>query len=214
VNSALLKDGATIAGGSKVSFSSSYITNGTWVSGACIGSMQNGSCNLDIDISLLGYALALTIHDATASFNYTVDSAGQGHMSHGVVAGVLLASEFESAINEVVGQIGNGQYCGTIGQLLPSLINGSLDMVVDPSTGAVSNPAGTPCNGISIGLGFDGDEIALPTEVAPTADAGTALPACGSGSGSSSHSSSSSSSGSSSSGSGSSSSSSSSSSAG
>jgi uncharacterized membrane protein YgcG len=206
VNSALLTDGMTIAGGSKVSFNTGYVTNGTWVSGACIGAMQSGSCNLDLSLDLEGYALALTIHDATASFNYTVDASGQGHAEHGVIAGVLLATEFETAINEVVGQINGGAECTLVGTVIGPLIHEAQDMIIDPTTGAASNTPGTPCNGISIGIGFDGDEIALPSVVAPKADAGTALPACGSsGTGSSSgssHSSSGSSSGSSSSGSG------------
>ena len=42
----------------------------------------------------------------------------------------------------------------------------------------MTNVKGTACNGITIGLAFDADEIAQPDTVAPVADAGAATAPC------------------------------------
>jgi len=178
VSSALLTDGMTIAGGSKINFPAAYVTNNVWVSGAPV--------NLGLSLSLEGETLTLTIHSAVISFTRTVDSAGQNHATNGIISGVLETTEFISAINQVVGQISGGAECSLVSAIEPLIYN-AQDIIIDSTTGAVSNTAGTPCNGVSIGLAFDADEIAQPSVVAPNVDAGTALPPCGSsGTGSSS----------------------------
>jgi len=106
----------------------------------------------------------------------TVDGAGQYHAKVGQISGVIETSELLNAINVIGGKLG---YCSVISAVLPS-IQASQDIIISGSS--VSNTAGTPCNGISIGLDFDADEIALPSTIIPPVDAGGGGAPCGSGS--------------------------------
>jgi hypothetical protein len=163
-------NGGTIASGSKLSFPAAYVTSGTWVSGTPI--------NLAITLSIKGEALTLTIHHALLSFEYSVVN-GQGLAKNGIIAGVLSTAEFIHGLDVVLGGVSNGQYCSLAMSLFYPKIYNAQDMVVDPTTGDISNPAGTPCNGISIGMAFDADEIAVPSVVATPTDAGAPTPCPG-----------------------------------
>ncbi len=179
VSAALLNAPATaVSDGSKVKFPASYAiaagTNTTWVSGTPV--------NLALSLSLEGESLTLTIHNAVVSFNYSVAN-GQGLATNGIISGVLETTEFVSAINTLGGSIEGGALCSVLSEILPEIYE-AQDLIINPTTGAVSNTPGTPCNGISIGLAFDADEIAPPDTVVPVADAGAAMPCPGSGSGS------------------------------
>ena len=142
----------TIASGAKIAFAESYVTGGTWVSGAPV--------TLVVPITVSSFPVELTIHHAVLSFVYTVDGSGQGHATLGVIAGVLVPSELIAAFDQGVGQF-NG--------------------VFDSASDEVTNEPGEPCDAISIGLGFDADEIAAPSVVAPNIDASGPLPPCASG---------------------------------
>jgi len=168
VSEALLTDGMTIAGGSKIKFPAAYVTKGVWVSGAPV--------NLGLSLSLEGESLTLTIHHAVMSFQYAANGT-TGLATNGVISGVLETTEFIAAINQVVGSIQGGADCAIVSTILP-LIENSQDIIIDPTTGDVSNTAGTACNGISIGLAFDADEIMPPSIVAAPVDAGTPSPPC------------------------------------
>jgi hypothetical protein len=168
VDQALLANG-TIAGGSKLVFPAAYVTNGTWVSGTPI--------NLSLALSLEGQTLSLTIHHALISFDYSV-SGSQGLATKGIIAGVLETQEFITAINQVLGGISGGSYCSLAQSLFFPTILGAQDIIIN-ADGSVSNTAGTACNGISIGLAFDADEIAVPSVIAAGSDAGTLKPCPG-----------------------------------
>ncbi len=161
-----LLNGTTVASGSKIKFPSSYVSNGTWVSGS--------PTSIDVSISFAGVVLNLTIASALMTFDYSVDASGQGHATKGIIAGALNTQQFLSALNSVLGGIDNGSYCSEAQSLLLPIITGAQDVIVDGNT--VTNKAGTACNGISIGIAFDADEIAAPSVVAPKGDAGTAKP--------------------------------------
>jgi hypothetical protein len=175
VSSALL-NGTTIASGSKINFPNAYVSSGTWVSGG--NSVSGNPVNIELSLSIEGQSLNLTIHDAIVSFDYSVVN-GQGIAKNGIIGGVLATDEFVSAINQVVGDFGSppGQYCSLVSLILGT-IYGAQDIIIDSSTGAVTNTAGTPCNGISIGLAFDADEIAVPSVVSTPSDAGAGGKAC------------------------------------
>ncbi len=150
---------------SMISFPASYVTNGTWVSGTPIV--------LNLSLSLEGQTLNLQINSALVTFDYSV-VGGQGIAKNGIIAGVLDTAQLLTAIKQVLGDLGTppGEYCSFF-SLVVNTIENAQDIIIDPSTGAVSNMSGTPCNGISIGLAFDADEIVVPDMVAPKTDAGT-----------------------------------------
>jgi hypothetical protein len=143
-----------------------YVNGGVWVSGE--------PSLISLSITIMGVALSLQIHDGVITMPITVDASGQYHSAGGIVSGVLNTAEFISALNTVGGGIGGGQYCGIITSTVIPLINASQDIIINGST--IENVAGTACNGISIGLAFDADEIALPTTVTPLVDAGAPAP--------------------------------------
>jgi hypothetical protein len=163
-------NGGTIASGSKIVFPGAYVTSGTWVSGAPV--------TLGLNMSIGIATTVITIHDAVITFNYTV-AAGQGLAGRGIIAGVLDTAEFIKAVNAAIGSFDNGAYCSLLQSVFIPTIEGAQDIILDPSTGSVSNTAGTPCNAISIGLAFDADEIQPPSQVGAVVDAGAAMPCPG-----------------------------------
>jgi hypothetical protein len=110
------------------------------------------------------------------SFSYSVDDAGQGHAMHGILAGALSTDELLAAAAQTVAQAGtDGNYCSFVRQFLIDDARNAQDVLLSPS-GAISNTPGVPCNAISIGVGFDADEIQNPTKIAPDISLGTVPP--------------------------------------
>jgi len=163
---------------SQIAFSNSYVTGGTWVSNQ--QDTTGVGKPLTINLSLKGVTLALTIHSPVITMPVTKDSAGQFHSKAGMVSGVLETTELVTAIQNLAAALG---YSTIVATFLPT-IKGASDITVDATSGAVTNAAGTACNGISIGLGFDADEIAQPDTVAATATGSGSGSTTGSGSGS------------------------------
>jgi hypothetical protein len=175
VNGSLLVDPTDITKGSAVQFSSAYVSGGTWVSGKPV--------DIALTLTLSGISLDLTIRSGVVTMPITVDTAGQYHTTKGIVSGVIETTQFVNAINTLGAKLG---YCSIISTILPEL-KAAQDIIITEGAGGtatVSNVKGTACNGISIGLAFDGDEIAQPDTIAPATDAGAAVAPCGSGSGS------------------------------
>jgi len=161
--------GGSLSNGAKMGFPEAYVTSGTWVSGTPI--------TLGVALNFGGEPLPLMIHHAVITFTHTVDGSGQGHATNGIISGVLDTAEFISAFNLVVGQISGGAECSVVSAIEPTFYN-AQDIILDPTSGQVSNTAGTPCNAISIGIAFDADEILDPSTIAAPTDAGVLLPAC------------------------------------
>ena len=168
VNGSLLMNPSSIASGSKIKFSDAFVSGGSWVSGT--------PTDVQVTLTLMGYALQLTIHQGVISMPISVDSAGQYHSTVGLVSGVLETSEFVNALNVIGAQIGQ---CSLISTVALPIIEGSQDIVLSADGNSISNTKGTACNAISIGLAFDADEIKVPDTIAPTADAGTPVAPCG-----------------------------------
>jgi hypothetical protein len=132
-----------------ITFPSAYQAGGTFVNG-------NPSANLSLSIS---QSLSINVHSALITFQ----PKAPGSVTDGTIAGVLITSEFVSALQGVVGDISTSLCSGSAFQSIAQQIEQASDIVIDPGSGSVSNSAGTMCNGISIGLGFEGTEIAFPT---------------------------------------------------
>jgi hypothetical protein len=153
----LLADGKTIAGGSKVQFPSSYVANDTWVSGT--------KGNVTLSFNIAGASLKLTVTNAYITF-----LMDQQHktISGGILAGVLNTEELTSGIQMVAGAFDSSLCNGSVLAGILGDISQASDIMVD----GTQDPTQT-CNGISIGLGFNGGLVANPDTVAPKPAAGT-----------------------------------------
>jgi hypothetical protein len=165
VNGSLLVNPTDIDAGSTVVFPGAYVSAGTWVSGS-----QSGS--IALTLSLAGVSLTLNIHAGVITMPVTSDSTMQLHAKEGFVSGVIDTAELLSAIDPILAKLG---YCSAE-SVAVGIISNAQDIIISGQT--VSNKANTPCNGISVGLAFDADEIAQPDTIAPSSDAG-APASCG-----------------------------------
>jgi len=129
------------------------------------GTFSSGTpADITLSLPMGGQALALNLHDAVVTFYPQMP----GSVTNGTIAGVLNTNELIAALQQVAGQISTSLCSGSAFQSIASQIQQTSDMVINPSN-MVTNPAGVTCNAISIGLGFDATEIALPTsaDIAP-----------------------------------------------
>ncbi|MCC6559454.1 MAG: hypothetical protein IT372_41575 [Polyangiaceae bacterium] len=140
----LLNDPTDITS-SKVVFPQSYVIDNTWVSGT------PGSVNLSLSVS--GYALNLTISQATMSMDFDADHKGA---VNGTIAGVL---ETEVLITELKKVVGGFQPSLCEGSTIEGILN-QIRQASDIMKDGTQDPAQT-CNGISIGLGFSGQAVQL-----------------------------------------------------
>ncbi len=152
-----LKDGKTVASGSKIAFTEAYVTNGVFVGKAD---------SVVLNLSPAGQDLTLTIHKATITFKHDGANATEG-----VISGVLAVDEVLDTLDKVVGSLNDGEFCETYKSNV-SVIQSGADIMSDGS-----NKKGE-CNAISVGLGFTAKEIKHPTKVADPITPGAAQPSC------------------------------------
>jgi hypothetical protein len=125
-----------------------YVVNGEFVSG--------NPTNLTLTIPVSGVLLVLPIQHGTVTFL----NGGSASLSGGIISGVIDAGELVNNIQSVAGNISTSFCSGaTFAQVAKSILQAAD--IMDDGT----NSAGTPCNGISIGIGFDADEIGQPQVV-------------------------------------------------
>ncbi len=126
---------------SKVKFPSSYVANGTWVSGS--------KANVALSLSVSGYSLSLTIHNAvlTAKLDGGNPPAGA---TRGIIAGILETEELITSLQSVAGNIDSSLCEGSTFDNIAQQIRATSDIMKD----GTQNPDAV-CDGISIGLGFD-----------------------------------------------------------
>jgi len=136
-----------------IQFNGAFQTKGTFVSGA--------PNPLTLSLSIGGQSLSLDIASAVISF----DPMAAGSVTNGTIAGVLDTSQLIAGLMNVAGNISVSLCSGSAFQSIAMQIEQTSDIVLNGTT--VSNPAGTTCNAISIGLGFDSVEIAAPSAIAP-----------------------------------------------
>lgn len=149
----LLKDGMTVASGSKVTFPDSYINNGTFVT-------PQGT--VTISLVFQGVALDLEIQKAVIVMDINGDNA-----NNGTIAGVINTEKLVTGLKSVAGRISKS-LCGSAFDGIAQQIQQTSDILSDGS-----NRSGVPCDAISIGIGFTAKRIANPTKVAGL---GTASP--------------------------------------
>jgi hypothetical protein len=133
----------------KIKFPMAYQANGTFVNGS--------PADIDISLTIGGQALDLSIHSAVITFQ----PAGTGHVTNGNIAGVINTAELIQSLKGVAGHISTSLCSGSAFDSISQQITQASDIHIDGST--VSNNNTVACNGISVGIGFDADEIAAPT---------------------------------------------------
>jgi hypothetical protein len=160
-----LVNGCTAAGGcpantdpianATIKFTKPFQSKGTFVSGA--------PNPLTLSLSIGGQTLSLDIASAVVSFS----PMAAGSVTNGTIAGVLDTTQLIAGLKNVAGNISTSLCSGSAFESIAMQIEQTSDIVLNGTT--VSNTSGTTCNAISIGLGFDSTEIAVPTVIAPGA---------------------------------------------
>lgn len=142
-----------------VKFNGAFQSKGTFVSGA--------PNPLTLSLSIGGQELSLNIASAVISF----DPMAPGSVTNGTIAGVLDTTQLIAGLMNVAGNISTSLCSGSAFQSIAMQIEQTSDILLNGTT--VSNTAGSTCNAISIGLGFNSTEIAVPTsmDIAPGAPA-------------------------------------------
>jgi hypothetical protein len=112
---------------------------------------------ISLSLSVGGQPIALNIEATAISFR----PLRPGMVTQGTIAGALNTAEFVDSLQSVGGYSSSLCY-GSALQSVSQQIGQASDIVLGDG-GTVSNPSGLPCNAISIGLGFDATEIAVPT---------------------------------------------------
>lgn len=146
-------DDPTDPDSSKVKFAESYLADNTWVSG--------NSGTLDLTLSIAGFDISLEIKSAFVTMKLDADHGGA---TNGIIAGVLDAEDLITQIQALAGNI-NPDFCDPENGVIQGILNQvrqSADIMADGS-----QQAGTPCTGISIGLGFDASEVTVTGVGAP-----------------------------------------------
>jgi hypothetical protein len=103
--------------------------------------------------------LKLTIHEPVVTFTHS-DPAD---LTNGTISGVLDPNELIAAFGAIAGELSTS-LCGTAQQGVDDQLRQDSEILLDGT-----NQAGTPCTGISIGLGFDAVRIAPSTSSGPLA---------------------------------------------
>ena len=141
--------GTDPVGAADIKFPSAFQTRGTFV---------NGTPSLmTLQLAIGGQPILLNVHGAVVSF----DPLMPGAVTNGTISGVINTEELIVALKHVAGRISTSLCSGSAFQSIASQIEETADVVL--SGDSVSNVPGTPCNAISIGLGFEATEIALPS---------------------------------------------------
>lgn len=152
----ILTDGKTIDQGSKVQFKDAYITNGTFVNG-------NTPATIKLSLVISGISLDLNIRQAIVTF----ENSGKGSLTNGTIAGVLDTKELVDGIRKIAGRISSNLCEGSTIESVIASIEQASDIMSDGT-----NVAGTPCDAISVGLGFTAKEIGVPTKIGDIGEAG------------------------------------------
>ena len=134
---------------STIKFPSAYVVDGTFVNGS--------PGTLTLNLAIGGVALDITITQAVITF----DHKGPGQATNGTIAGVITTEDLISKLQKVAGRISTSLCMGQAFQSIAQQIRQASDIMADGT-----NNAGSMCNGISIGLGFEAAEIGIPSKVA------------------------------------------------
>jgi hypothetical protein len=135
----------------QVSISGAYITKGMFVNGE-----QSATVRLALKIG--GQTLDLNVRKAIISFKH---DPVRKELAEGTIAGVLNTEEFVKSISSAASSF-NQSFCdGLTLKNIQDAIRQSSDMLADGS----QDPSKS-CDGISVGIGFTGKQVATPTKEA------------------------------------------------
>jgi hypothetical protein len=149
----------------QMQFPAAYQANGTFVSGAAIP--------LQFVTLLFSGSYTVPIHSAVVTFQPSMPGA----VTNGTIAGAMLTSEYVSALQQAAGAISTSLCSGSAFESIAMQLEQASDIVLSGET--LSNSAGVQCNAISIGLGFDATEIAIPAAADVTAAPPPPVDPCG-----------------------------------
>jgi hypothetical protein len=142
-------------GGANIKFGQAYVVGGEFVNGS--------PADVTVSLTISGHALALVVHQAIITWK----NGGVGSITGGQIAGVLTTEDLVTSLMSVAGSISTSLCAGTAFQSIATQLDQASDILHNGT-----NTAGTACDGISIGLGFEAKEIAVPVAadvVAPPA---------------------------------------------
>jgi len=154
---ALLADGQSVAGGSKVKFSDSYVNKGVFVSGS--------DATVTLSLSIQGASLDLNINKATISFKKP--AGADINATEGTIAGVLGTEQLISELRKVAGRVSTTLCEGSTFDNIASQIRQASDIGANGT-----NAAAGECDGISIGIGSTATAVKPPTKVVPPGPVG------------------------------------------
>jgi hypothetical protein len=128
------------------------------LAGMFAGRISTGASTfLRLQIPLVGQPLELSIDHAVVTFA----PQAPGAVTNGTIAGALGPGALMMVLQMVAGHISTSLCSNSAFVSVASQIEQTADIMDTDS--AVTNGAGTACNAISIGIGFDATEIAVPT---------------------------------------------------
>jgi hypothetical protein len=142
---------------SSVDFVDSYVTADTWVSG-------KGNLTLPIQSTpdASTSTLKLQIHEAVVSF---VLAGGHGSAGGGIISGALKVTEFSAELRRSLGANDVALCQGATINQIEKQVQQAADVMADGTAGT----SNVPCDGISIGLGFEAQLVELGTNFMPDA---------------------------------------------
>ncbi len=145
-----LKDGSSppSVSNAKVQFPSSYMVDGTWVSGS-LG-------DLDLNVTIENVAFVLRIRNALI----TMDLTGRGtdaQAVNGVIAGIIVTSQLIEDLRTVAGSLDESLCDGPTFESIAQQVRAGSDIMADGTNGDPDKA----CNAISVGLGFTATAINL-----------------------------------------------------
>jgi hypothetical protein len=135
-----------------VDLANAYVVKGEFVNGA-------GTGEFPLALALAGTTVLLTVHHGTITFVH--DPADQA-LVKGTIAGVVDTQALVDSMDALASRFTPPICPGPALNLIKAAITGSSDILND----GTQDPS-KPCNGISIGLGFEAKRVGNPTKPVP-----------------------------------------------
>lgn len=158
VDPSTLADGKTLASGAKSLLPGGAVASGAWSSGA--------DAELLVPLKL---TTRVTLHVKAARVTFVHASAHE--VARGMISGVVPIADLTEAFHQVIGSL-DPQYCsGPVYDNIVQALKQAQDILDDGT-----NRADTPCNAVSIGLGFEAEEVGPLRTVAPASTAAAPCP--------------------------------------
>jgi hypothetical protein len=136
---------------SPITFKSGYVNQRVWV-----GQPPSGPAAFDLHFGNAG-APPLLLQNVQVEM---LVAAGAASATQGNLSAVVATADMVNWLQQIAGAISVSLCSGSAFQSIAQQIQQASDIVVD-GQGNVSNPTGTTCNAISIGLGFDATAVQL-----------------------------------------------------